>query len=95
MICPKCGELYENHTCYWSPCADCKEGYSSFHKTIIESPEWDMWCKEQDKRMREGKIVKGKFNKDIFNVCECEECGQISPDHWRAFIGFIRPAISK
>ena len=30
---------------YWHPCEGCKEGHSSFWKTIVESDEWKEWSK--------------------------------------------------
>ena len=30
---------------YNAPCSGCPEGHASFHKTIIESPEWKAWSK--------------------------------------------------
>ena len=45
IICENCKKPYSEHTCYWSPCVGCEGGHPSFHKTIIESPQWKAWQK--------------------------------------------------
>lgn len=83
-ICKRCKVPYEEHICYFSPCAGCPQGHSSFHKTIVESKEWQLWEKENEKRMNK-KIIKNCFDYD-----ECRELGIMSQKHWDAFIKFIK-----
>ena len=85
--CPRCEHPYSEHVCYWSPCKGCPEGHPSIHKTIIESEEWDAWGEENDKRMSE---YSENNQTEFFNICESEECGQMSPGHWQSFVKFIR-----
>ena len=73
---------------YWSPCKGCLEGHSSFWKTVIESPQWKLWQKEQRKRF--GEFTKGNRNVKAYDMLEVEECGFISQDHFQNFLKFIR-----
>ena len=93
-FCTQCGELKlevdrekEHATKYWESCEGCPEGHNSFHKTIVESPEWEAWEKEQ-KEMFGRKEFDG-----CFDVNECKECGWISKEHWKKFVEFIKRKI--
>lgn len=74
---------------YWKPCGGCPNGHSSFWKTVIESPQWERWSKENDSRFskfaRKEKIIK---NKPFFDVLECESCGIVSAKHFQEFMKF-------
>ena len=69
---------------FWSPCSGCEEGHPSFWKTVIESPQWKQWQREQHRRLDEGKIKDG-----VYDMSEVEECGWISQKHFQDFINFI------
>ncbi len=74
-------QLTAIHTAYnearWEePCAGCGT-HPSFWKTIVESEEWSQWEKENAKSPR-------------FDVDESRECGWMSPDHFKAFLEFVR-----
>ena len=73
---------------YWQECGGCKDGHNSFWKTVIESPQWQTWHDELEKRMKRGKIVKGKFSENVYDLCEVEELGIISPEHFQEFLKF-------
>ena len=66
-----------------SECVACKY-HDSFWKTVVQSPQWLAWEKEQ--RIRQGK----KNLKGCFDYDECRECGWISQDHFQEFIKFIK-----
>ena len=83
LICKRCNDLWENHTCYWSPCVGCKDGHSSFWRTITNSKEWLAWEKENSKRMN------AKPMGNCFDVDECREVGIMSKEHWAEFIKFV------
>ncbi len=68
---------------YWEACTGCKDGHPSFWKTVVESPEWQLWEKEQSRRFSSQEMD------DIFDVDECAECGHISPKHFSEFMKFI------
>jgi hypothetical protein len=59
--------------------------HESFWKTVVESDEWRAWCEEVRKRWKK---IKDKDCLPIFDIDECQECGWISPDHWREFMKF-------
>ena len=68
---------------WWEPCSGCKDGHSSFWKTIVESKEWKSWEKEQRRRFST-EILEG-----CFDVDECRECGYIGAEHWQEFVKFL------
>lgn len=74
---------------YHQECSGCSEGHSSFWRTVITSPQWQTWQQEQNKRMKTGRIVNGKFNKSIYDMPEVEELGIISQKHFQEFLKFI------
>ena len=76
-LCKKCTAAY-----YWSPCVGCKDGHNSFWKTIVESPQWKKWEKENSRRMHLNPIGK------CFDADECRECGWISAGHFQEFMKF-------
>ena len=55
-------------------CGGCKKPHNSFWKTIVLSDEWQQWEDSHPK----------------FDVDECREAGWISPEHWKAFVKFLR-----
>ena len=63
---------------YHQDCGGCINGHNSFWQTVIESKEWKAWRQYQDKRGWE------------WDFSENEGLGLISPEHWIAFIKFIR-----
>jgi hypothetical protein len=77
IICPRCKVSYSEHTCYWSSCIGCPKGHSSFHKTIIESPQWKKWRKYAWE------------DKMLYDFPECEELGIIGEEHFQDFIKFV------
>lgn len=62
----------------------------SFYQTIVNSPEWTAWYEEQQKRMREGKIIKDKFVSyaPVFDIDESSGCDLLSYNHFREFLNF-------
>ena len=52
-----------------------KESHPTFTQTICQSKEWKAW--EEAAYMR-------------FDVAESRECGWLSPEHWAAFVEFIK-----
>lgn len=48
----------------------------TFYDTIIASKEWQDWEKVAEERG--------------FDYAESKECGWLSPEHWRAFVDFIK-----
>ena len=65
---------------YEIPCSD--GNHSSFWKSCVESPEWQLWYAEVIRRMSSGK---GKN----YDVDECQEVGWISADHFASFMEYI------
>jgi ribosomal protein L37AE/L43A len=59
------------------------ENHLSFWLAIIKQPEWELWCKEIDKRMV-------KRTKEVFDVVECSECGWMSEKHAKEFLQFVK-----
>ena len=51
----------------------------SFHHTIVESDEWKSWMAYHQ-----------SLGKPLFDFAETVECGWISPQHWKAFVNFIK-----
>lgn len=49
--------------------------YPTFYDTIIASPQWQAWVKENEVRPR-------------YDVHESMECGWLSPQHFQAFMLF-------
>ena len=60
---------------YYPTCSGCGH-HSSFHKTIIESPQWKKWYKYQT----------GK--NQTYDVDECRELGVMSAEHFQDFMKF-------
>lgn len=55
----------------------CSDGFhNSFWKTVVESPQWELWCKENYRRPQ-------------YDVDECGGLGWISQEHFQDFIRFI------
>jgi hypothetical protein len=63
---------------------------NSFWKTVLESPQWNRWQKEQARRL--SLMVKDKLPKTetVYDMPEVEECGWISQKHFQDFLKFIR-----
>lgn len=55
-------------------CSGCKKPHNSFWKTVVSSEEWKEWEKANSS----------------FDVDECRIAGWISPEHWKAFVKFLR-----
>ena len=71
---------------YEYSCSDGK--HSSFWKTVVESPQWTLWMKEQQKRfrlLREDKLPK---KQGAYDIDEVTECGWISQEHFQDFLRF-------
>lgn len=49
----------------------------SFYRTVIDSPQWKEW---------EEYVTESQD----FDISECMECGIISPEHFQAFLGFVK-----
>jgi len=60
-------------------CTGCPEKHNSIWATLIESREWDLWVKENKRKMQ-------------YDVYETEDCGWMSAKHWNSFIKFIKNA---
>lgn len=74
---------------YCTPCSGCKDGHPSFWKTIIESPQWKEWQKEQTRRFRNLEQVGNKMvGETCYDMAEVEELGCISPAHFADFLKF-------
>lgn len=57
------------------PCGGCEGGHDTYWKSIIESPQWEAWCKSKAS--------------DGWDWMECEACGHISQGHFQAFLRFV------
>ena len=53
-----------------------------FYHTIIRSPQWEAWEKENDRRMTAGEYS--------FDTAESRDLGLISQEHFQEFIKFIK-----
>ena len=80
---------------YYSECLGCG-GHPSFHRTVIESPQWKLWQVEQERRMKNFSSAKKGFAKNdkqtdygIYDMAEVEECGHISQEHFQGFLKFV------
>ena len=62
------------------------EPNDSFYRTIVDSPEWKVWYKEMMRRMEVANKVMNY--KGCYDIDEAQECGVISPGHWKEFIRF-------
>lgn len=62
--------------------------YSSFWKTVVESPQWRDWETEVSKRF--ARVNEPEPWNGVFDVDECRECGWISQPHFQAFLEFVR-----
>ena len=56
--------------------------HPSFWKTIVESKEWKLWYEEQKRRL-------SADGEKLFDVDASQECGFMSPEHFKEFLGFI------
>ena len=75
---------------YWQSCAGCKDGHPSFWKTVILSPQWQLWQKEQKRRfINYANSNKKPENFGIYDMPEVEECGWISAGHFQEFLKFV------
>ena len=70
---------------YFEQCGGCPEGHSSFWKTVIESPQWAKWEKEQVNRFHKTEIP----GLDRFDYDESRECGWISQKRFQEFLKFV------
>jgi len=61
--------------CWRYPCSD--GWHDSFWKTVIESPQWKAWQKEQSRNM-------------TYDMPEVEELGYISQGHFQDFMKFVK-----
>ena len=77
-FCDDCLRAY-----YCQPCSGCKDGHSSFWKTVIESPPWKAWRKYAWER------------KVLYDFPEVEEGGIISERHFKDFIKFTIKQVKK
>ena len=75
------------HYYYKTPCKGCGS-HNSFWATVIESPQWLKWREELNKRMKRGKIVKGKFSENVYDLSEVEELGFLGEKHFQDFLKF-------
>ena len=80
-MCDECLSAY-----YFQPCSGCKEGHSSFWRTVTLSPQWARWQVEQTKRFHNWKKIK----KPCYDMDEVCELGVISQGHFQEFLKFIR-----
>lgn len=85
-VCPRCKRPYEEHSCYWSPCAGCRDGHSSFWRTVTVSPQWEAWVAENSKRFNH---ADGPTD-DCYDVDESTELGYISSAHFQSFLAFCK-----
>lgn len=81
-------ELKKTDNKWNSDCSGCAGGHPSFWKTIIESPQWKKWEKEQSRRWD---LLAGnkKVRKGVYDMPEVEECGWLGEKHWQDFVRFI------
>lgn len=92
-VCNKCKKVsvcnkptvYVNCPC-GEPFTTEDRAFPNFHQTIIHSKEWQAWEKEIKRRFD---IRDFSFN-NIFDTDESRECDMFSPQHWKAFVEFIR-----
>ena len=64
----------------------CSDGYhDSFWKTVVESPQWEAWYKEQGRRFSQKNRKHG-----VFDIDEVQECGWISQAHFQEFLKFVK-----
>jgi hypothetical protein len=83
--CERCDVPLKEHTCYLARCAGCPEGHSSFHRTVITSPQWKLWQKEQQARFGNRNTKKA-----CYDMSEVEELGTISAGHFQNFLKFCK-----
>jgi len=78
--------------CWEFPCKGCKNPHPSFWKTITQSKIWEKWYKEQMKRMENCKCFDSvdRCTCTIFDIDESQECGNLSENHWEAFMDFCK-----
>jgi len=63
--------------------------HDSFYKTVVGSPQWQLWEKEIARRMAAHNKKKSKIYTGCWDVDECLELGRISQDHWIDFCKYI------
>lgn len=69
----------------------CSDGdHNSFWKTVLESPQWEAWRAEQQRRF--GLLTHDKLapNLGVYDMPEVEECGWISNKHYAEFMEFAK-----
>ena len=69
------------------PCSD--GSHPSFWQTVITSPQWTLWKKEQEKRFHFLNLHKPRVSIGVYDMSEVEECGWISQKHFQDFLKFI------
>jgi len=57
----------------------------TFYYTVITSPQWKAWQKEQNRRMQ----TRRKNFKGVYDMPEVMECGLISQEHFQEFLKFV------
>lgn len=79
----------------WLPGGDdhwvfkCSDGnHNSFWKTVLESPQWKAWQKEQ--KMRFSMIEQIDKKTGVYDMAEVEECGWLSAKHFAEFMEFAK-----
>src|SRR3990167_2627373 len=67
----------------------CRDGsHPSFWKTVVISPQWKAWRKEQQRRFN--LLSKHQAcNAGVYDMSEVEECGWISSEHFQEFSCFV------
>lgn len=68
---------------YNQECEGCGH-HPTFWKTIVESPQWKLWEKENSKRMNAKPIG------NCFDLDECRELGVMGEKHFQEFIKFVK-----
>lgn len=56
----------------------------NFYRTVIDSPEWELWTKHQEE------LHKNEDFENVFAVWDSIEIGRISPQHFKAFLEFVK-----
>ena len=66
----------------------CSDGFHpSFWKTVVESPQWKEWYKEQHKRFKIFTTTGKEL--PVFDIDESQECGWLGALHFQEFIKFV------
>jgi len=62
-----------------------------FYHTIIRSPQWEAWEKENDFNMLTNQYHSiDDYKHKVFDTAESRDLGLISQEHWQEFIKFIK-----